>query len=57
MLKHSLIVTVLITIVVIFGLSIGGYALMDSSNFQYQFRIELKDGLKIETVINKGQVK
>ena len=54
MLKHSWNIAVPITIVIIFGLSIGGYALVNSTDFQYRFQMELKDLLKIETEFNKG---
>lgn len=55
MLKHSWKITVPITIVCIFGLGISGYALVKEENFRYRLLVELKDWLKIETEINKGQ--
>ena len=57
MFKHSWKVSVPITIVVIFGMGIGYFAIMNSTDLQYRFLIELKDWLKIETEFNKGQDK
>jgi hypothetical protein len=57
MLKHSWKFTVPLTIIVIFSISIGGYALIQEENFTYRLLVELKDWLKIETEMNKGQVK
>ena len=58
MLKHSWKITVPITIVVIFGLAIGGYALICSTDFQYRFGIKLKsDTFELQSEINKGQGK
>ena len=55
--KHSWKITVPFTIVLIFGLGISGYALVLEENFTYRLLVELKDWLKIETEVNKGQVK
>ena len=57
MLKHSWKITVPITIVLIFGIGISGYALIKEENFTYRLLVELKDWLKIETEVNKGQGK
>jgi hypothetical protein len=57
MLKHSWKITVPITIVVIFGISIAGYALIKEEDFTYRLLVELKDWLKIETEVTKGQGK
>lgn len=48
MFKHSWKIAVPTTIVIIFGLGIGFYALINSTDFQYRFLVELKDWLKIE---------
>jgi hypothetical protein len=57
MLKHSWKITVPITIVVIFGISLGGYALIKEDDFSYRLLVELKDLLLIETEVTKGQGK
>ncbi len=57
MVKYFWEVTVTIAMVVIFGLGIGGYALINTTNFQYRFSGELKDWLKVETDFKKGQDK
>ena len=46
-------ITLPIAIVIIFGLGIGGYALVNESNFYYRFYGELKGWLKIETEVKK----
>ena len=56
--SNNLVVIIPLTIVVIFGLGIGGYALIHATDFQYRFGIKLKhDTFELETEINKGQVK
>lgn len=57
MLKHSWKITVPITIVVMFGIALGGYALIKEDNFRYRLLVELKDLLLIETEVTKGQNK
>ena len=58
MFKHSWIITAPITIVIIFGLGIGGYALIGSTDFQYRFGIKLKpDTFELESEITKRQGK
>lgn len=55
MFKNSWKTTLPITLLIAFGIGIGGYALMNSNDFDYRFYGELKDWLKIETEIKKGQ--
>ena len=57
MFKHSWKITVPITIVIIFGFGIAGYALTNEDNCKIRLFVELKDLLKIETEINKEQCK
>ena len=57
MLKHSWKITVPITIVVIFGIGLGGYALISEQDFSYRLLVELKDWLRIETEVDKGRGK
>ena len=57
MIKTTWTITLSITIIIIFHLGIGGYAMLNSTDFRYRFYGELKDWLKIETEINKGQTK
>ena len=53
--KHSWKITVPVTIVIIFGFIITGYALFSKHNCTIRLLIELPDFLKIETEVNKGQ--
>ena len=55
MVKHSYSIIVTLTMIVIFGLGIGGYALINSSNFQYRFDIKFGPNIEIKHEINKGQ--
>ena len=55
--EYSLQITALITITItiLSALGIGGFGLFKSNNFKYRFYGELKNWLKIETEINKGE--
>ena len=55
MFKHSWKITVPMTIVVIFGFGITAYALTNQDNCEIRLFVELKDLLRIETEVNKGQ--
>ena len=52
---YRLLVGVPITIVVFFGISVGGYALIQEEDFSYRLLVELTDWLRIETEVNKGK--
>ena len=45
------------TIVVIFGFGFTAFALTNQNNCEIRLFVELKDLLKIETEVNKGQCK
>ena len=56
MLNHSLQITVPMTIAIVSALSIGGYALINSNDFNYLFRVQFKEFVA-EVVFNRGQNK
>jgi hypothetical protein len=57
MLKYSWNITLPLTIVTVFGLSIGGYGLMNKTDFHYRFDAKFKNWLRIEIEFDKCQVK
>ncbi len=58
MLKHIWKFTLPMTIIIIFGLGIGGYALICATDFQYRFGLRVKsDTIEIDTEIKKGAIK
>ena len=57
MVEYSREITILVGIVLIFGLGISGYAVINEEDFTYRLFVELRDWLKIETEVNKGKGK
>ena len=55
MVEHSYNIIVLLAMIAISGLGIGGYALINSSNFKYHIKIKFGRDIRIEHEINKGK--
>ena len=53
MVNCTLKIVLAVIFVLFFGLCVGGYALINATNFKYRFYGELQDWLKIETEIDK----
>jgi hypothetical protein len=57
MLKNSWKITMPIVLVVVIGLSIGGYGIMNKTDFNYRLFAELKNVFKVGMEFDNCQVK